>query len=243
LKAPGTKRFTLKYGKPLSSFAFNFDLRRYTAERDEARAAATAAAFSSEGADSTARLREELAEASFADMARMKADLEEYYAAEMGGYEREVEALTLHVEEQAAEAAAARAAAAAGEAAATEAVAAREAAAAEAAGEAAAAAAAREAVAAEAAAVGAAAAAAAEEAAAEAAAALAAAAAEAATATAGPECTTLVNAQCSSMHNARHVKGCPLTKKRDMWVYNMVGDATCMIRLALGPGVVRRCVG
>ena len=29
LKAPGTKRLKLKYDKPLSSFAFNFDLRRY----------------------------------------------------------------------------------------------------------------------------------------------------------------------------------------------------------------------
>jgi len=31
LKAPGTKRLKLNHGKPLSSFAFNFNLRRYTA--------------------------------------------------------------------------------------------------------------------------------------------------------------------------------------------------------------------
>ena len=32
LKAPGTKRLRLKYDGPLSSFAFNFNLRRYTQE-------------------------------------------------------------------------------------------------------------------------------------------------------------------------------------------------------------------
>jgi len=30
LTAPGTKRLKLKYDKPLSSFAFNFNLRRYS---------------------------------------------------------------------------------------------------------------------------------------------------------------------------------------------------------------------
>ena len=30
LKAPGTKRLMLKYDKPLSNFAFTFNLRRYT---------------------------------------------------------------------------------------------------------------------------------------------------------------------------------------------------------------------
>jgi hypothetical protein len=29
LKAPGTQRLKLKHAKPLSSFAFNFNLRRY----------------------------------------------------------------------------------------------------------------------------------------------------------------------------------------------------------------------
>jgi len=32
LKPPGTKRLKLKYDKPLSNFAFNFNLRRYTKE-------------------------------------------------------------------------------------------------------------------------------------------------------------------------------------------------------------------
>jgi hypothetical protein len=32
LKAPGTKRLTLRYVKLLSSFAFNFSLRRYTTD-------------------------------------------------------------------------------------------------------------------------------------------------------------------------------------------------------------------
>jgi hypothetical protein len=32
LKAPGTKRLKLKYDQPLSSFAFNFNFRRYTME-------------------------------------------------------------------------------------------------------------------------------------------------------------------------------------------------------------------
>ena len=31
LKAPGIKLFKHKYDKPLSKFAFKFDLRRYTA--------------------------------------------------------------------------------------------------------------------------------------------------------------------------------------------------------------------
>jgi hypothetical protein len=30
LKAPGTKRSKLKHDEPLSSFSFNFNLRRYT---------------------------------------------------------------------------------------------------------------------------------------------------------------------------------------------------------------------
>jgi hypothetical protein len=30
LKAPGSKRLKLKYGEPLSNYAFNFNLRRYT---------------------------------------------------------------------------------------------------------------------------------------------------------------------------------------------------------------------
>ena len=30
LKAPGAKRLKLKYDEPLSNFAFNFNLRRYT---------------------------------------------------------------------------------------------------------------------------------------------------------------------------------------------------------------------
>ena len=30
LKAPGTERLRLKYGEPLSNFAFKFNLRRYT---------------------------------------------------------------------------------------------------------------------------------------------------------------------------------------------------------------------
>ena len=30
LKAPGTKRLKLHYAKPLSNFAFKFNLRRYT---------------------------------------------------------------------------------------------------------------------------------------------------------------------------------------------------------------------
>jgi hypothetical protein len=30
LKAPGTKRLKLQYDEPLSNFAFNFNLRRYT---------------------------------------------------------------------------------------------------------------------------------------------------------------------------------------------------------------------
>ena len=34
LKAPGTKCLNLKYGKPLSSFAFNANLRRYTTAGD-----------------------------------------------------------------------------------------------------------------------------------------------------------------------------------------------------------------
>jgi hypothetical protein len=33
LKAPGTKRLKLNYDAPRSSFAFNFDVRRYTVER------------------------------------------------------------------------------------------------------------------------------------------------------------------------------------------------------------------
>jgi hypothetical protein len=33
LKAPGKRRFKLKYCKLLSSFAFNFDLRRFTVAR------------------------------------------------------------------------------------------------------------------------------------------------------------------------------------------------------------------
>jgi len=33
LKAPGTKRLKLDYDAPLSSFAFNFNLRRYTMKR------------------------------------------------------------------------------------------------------------------------------------------------------------------------------------------------------------------
>jgi len=36
LKAPGSKRLKLKYGKPLSSFAFNFKLRRYALGRGDA---------------------------------------------------------------------------------------------------------------------------------------------------------------------------------------------------------------
>ena len=34
LKAPGTKRLQLKYDKPLSFFAFNFNLRRYNKHGD-----------------------------------------------------------------------------------------------------------------------------------------------------------------------------------------------------------------
>ena len=34
LKAPGTQRLKLKYDKLLSSFAFNFNLRRYNTESD-----------------------------------------------------------------------------------------------------------------------------------------------------------------------------------------------------------------
>jgi len=33
LKAPGTKRFKLRYDEPLSNLVFNFDLRRYTRAR------------------------------------------------------------------------------------------------------------------------------------------------------------------------------------------------------------------
>ena len=33
LKAPGTMRLKLKYGKPPSNFAFKFNLRRYDVER------------------------------------------------------------------------------------------------------------------------------------------------------------------------------------------------------------------
>jgi hypothetical protein len=32
LKAPGSKRLKLRYDEPLSKFAFNFNLRRYSAE-------------------------------------------------------------------------------------------------------------------------------------------------------------------------------------------------------------------
>jgi len=38
LTAPGTKRLKLKYDKPLSSFAYNFHLRRYNTEEAAARA-------------------------------------------------------------------------------------------------------------------------------------------------------------------------------------------------------------
>jgi hypothetical protein len=44
LKVPGTKRFKLYYDAPLSIFAFNFNLRRYTlvemTPADDARVAA-----------------------------------------------------------------------------------------------------------------------------------------------------------------------------------------------------------
>ena len=36
LKAPGTKRLELKYDELLSSFAFNFNLRRYDLTPDDA---------------------------------------------------------------------------------------------------------------------------------------------------------------------------------------------------------------
>jgi hypothetical protein len=37
LKAPGRTRLTLKYDEPLSNFAFNFNLRRYTLTLDNGR--------------------------------------------------------------------------------------------------------------------------------------------------------------------------------------------------------------
>ena len=62
LKAPGTKRLKLKYEKLLSSFVFNFGLRRYSPEQlalDAARkkraAAAAAAALASESHGSPGR--------------------------------------------------------------------------------------------------------------------------------------------------------------------------------------------
>ena len=43
LKPPGTKRLKLKYGKLLSKFAFNFNLRRFTPADDAAIEAHSAA--------------------------------------------------------------------------------------------------------------------------------------------------------------------------------------------------------
>ena len=43
MKAPGIKLLKLKYDKPLSDFAFKFNLRRYIAAEESARAAAEAA--------------------------------------------------------------------------------------------------------------------------------------------------------------------------------------------------------
>ena len=40
LRAPGTERLKLKYDEPPSKFAFKFNLRRYTEEAGERKAAA-----------------------------------------------------------------------------------------------------------------------------------------------------------------------------------------------------------
>ena len=55
LKAPGTQRLKLKYDNPLSSFAFKFNLRRYTQAPEHPRAhSATPSASSRQGSAETA---------------------------------------------------------------------------------------------------------------------------------------------------------------------------------------------